>query len=195
MATAFVDVKFGGYMILAEEEEVVRGADGEFVGDGGGDEGGRGDVAREFVGLHSGNELVGDDGFREIGRGDHGDEVGTETGIIGGVDGLIETVLRTVINGEHGHQVSAGGESDGADVLGVEAQLRGAIAEKTDGALDILQRLMVHLIVAATFRDAILQEHAGDAEGTEPVDDVYASRINAHGAVAAAGTDDDHGRG
>ncbi|MEI9898717.1 MAG: hypothetical protein WDN28_33890 [Chthoniobacter sp.] len=91
-----------------------------------------------------------------------------------------------------GGEMAARGEAEDADARGIEVPFLRPGAHEAEGALDILQRRDVFL-QAGTLGHAILEEHAGDAEGIEPLADFGALEIQGEDAVAAAGADDDGG--
>ncbi len=89
-----------------------------------------------------------------------------------------------------GGEVSAGGEAEDADALGIDVPFGGVLADDAHGALGVLQG-GVGFGIGAGAGDAVLHEHAGDAGGVEPVADLGAFEIDGEDVVAASGKDDD----
>src|SRR6478735_4707468 len=73
--------------------------------------------------------------------------------------------------------------------LRVNAKLMRARSDQSEGALRVLERQNV-LFGALLARDAILQEHAGDADRIEPVANLCSLQVHGQNVVAAAGTDE-----
>ena len=100
--------------------------------------------------------------------------------------------------------MSAGGESEHADLVRIDVPLGGVQAHESHRPLRILQRrlrLRVDATVAVPLprrpraRHAVLQQHARDAVRRQPVADLGALEIDREDLIAAAGKDDDRGAG
>ena len=109
---------------------------------------------------------------------------------VGGIDGSVGAFIKVRASG--GDEVAAGGEADDANPVGRDAIIRGFGPDEGDGALGIFEGHR-RFAVGAFFviRDAIFQQHGGDALGIEPVADFGAFEIDGEDLVPAAGKDND----
>lgn len=196
VAAVGIDVEFGGDAGAFEGGEV-----GESVFDAvdvvvfileeeggwglGGDVGA--DVGVEGEGVVGEGEVAGVEGDREVGAGG---------GPVGGIDGGVEAVGEVDAGG--GDEMAAGGEAEDADLMRIQIKLGGVEADEGDGALGVFKGLGRGGVGAGFWElrfagDAVLDEDAGDAAGSEPVADLSAFEINGEDLVAAAGEDEDGG--
>ena len=95
---------------------------------------------------------------------------------------------------EDGGEMSTGGEAEDADAVGVDVPLGGVRAGDAHGLLRVFEVGGVFGVVLGE-GDAVLHQHAGDADGVEPGADFGAFEIVGEDAVASAGKDDDCGAG
>src|ERR1700723_4079529 len=83
-------------------------------------------------------------------------------------------------------KMAAGGKAENADALGINAPLPGMLAYQAHGALRVLEGLDGFRIGAAPGHP-ILEQHASNAFGREPVATFRAFEINGENTVTAAG--------
>ena len=69
--------------------------------------------------------------------------------------------------------MATGGKPDHTDALRIYAKFFCAMAHQTERTLDILQRPILLL------RHPILEQHAGDADGVQPLADLSAFQLQA----------------
>src|SRR5712671_5183310 len=81
--------------------------------------------------------------------------------------------------------MAAGGKADDADARGIDLERRGALAEKAESALGVLQGGNVFLLTGAAWH-AVFHERGGDAQGVEPFANLGTFEIGGNDVVAAA---------
>ena len=128
----------------------------------------------------------------EVAGIDDDGEVGAATELVGGVDGIVEALFE--VGAESGGEMRSGRKAEDADRGWDRCAIRGVLAHEAKGALRVLQGCG-RFGIRAGVRDAIFHEHAGDADGVEPVADFGAFEIDGEDAIASAGKDNDGGAG
>jgi hypothetical protein len=198
VASGGEDVELGGNLGVPEGAEVDEGVIyvGGIVVLGLEEEGRR----RVLVGSEEGVEFFAVRLYGEIAGIDDEGEVGagvwnstSQDGDVGcGGSGFY--VLVVGMGAEEDGEVGAGGETDDADLGGVDVPIGGVGAREAHGLLGVFEVCGV-VRVTAFFGDAVFDEQAGDTDGVEPVADVEAFAVPGEDLVAAAGKDEDSGVG
>jgi hypothetical protein len=151
------------------------------------EEGGRGLVVGGVYGVEL--RVVGWDD--EVGGVDDDGEVGAgvDFGVgVGSGGGGFDVVVVGVGAHEDG-EIASGGEADDADARGVDVPGGGVGAGDAHGLLRVFEVGEVFGIVAL-FRDSVLDQKTGDADGVEPLAGVDAFAIPGEADVGAAGEDE-----
>ena len=112
----------------------------------------------------------------------------TAAELVGGIAGRVGFLIE--IGAGRGGQVAAGGESQHADAGGVDAPFlaRDRTTRKARWASCSGRGVADGAFMG---RHAVFQQHAGDADGIQPLADFGAFEIEGQDTVAAAGRDDD----
>ena len=119
-------------------------------------------------------------------------KVGTATELVGGIDGIVEALV--VVRAEGGGEMGSRRKAEDADAMRVDVPVRGMGANDAEGALRILKG-GCGFWVRPGVRHAVFQQHAGDADGVEPIADFGAFEVDGETPVAASGKNDNGGAG
>src|SRR5580658_340802 len=122
---------------------------------------------------------------------DHG-EVRPATDLIGGIDRIIETLLK--VRAESGGKVGSSREAKHADAMRIDLPLGRTGAHDAEGTLGVLQR-RGGLGVRPRVGHAILQQEASDPNGVQPIAYFRAFEVNSENVVGAAGKNNDGSAG
>lgn len=201
MAAFFVDVEFGGDSCFVEggvEFDGVLGVDG-FVFGGVENEAGWGVGGDVIFGGHFLDYFLGGFVSEEVASGafvcvgiGHGDDGVAEDGEVGAgacalnwVGGFTFTFV--VLGGGGGGEVASGGESDDADLVGIDVPFCCTCTDGADGALCVENGGGVMVIGC----DSVLEDEGGDAVVIAPFGDLFSFVIVGEVSVASSGRDYD----
>jgi hypothetical protein len=137
-------------------------------------------------GVDAMGELVKGWSVREVAGVDDEGEVGAGAGLVRGLAGTLEV---GVVAEDHS-EMRAGGEAEDADAVGIDVPLGGVGAGDAHGLLRVFEVSRVLGIVIGE-GNAILDQHAGHADGVEPRADLGAFEVIGEDAIASAGEDED----
>ena len=144
------------------------------------------------MGLRAGSRSARAGGCGEVAGVDDEGEVGA------GVDRCLDLRvgwagrIEVRVGGQGGGEVGSGGEAEDADAIGVDVPVGGVCAGDAHGLLGVFEVFGVGGVVAG-LRDAVLDEHARDADGVEPGADLRTFEVVGEDGVASAGKDEDGG--
>src|SRR5208337_2922658 len=121
---------------------------------------------------------------RQIARIDDHGEVRPATHLICGIHGIIEALLE--VRAQSRSKVGSRGEAQDTNAVRVNMPLRSVRAHDAQRALGILER-STRFRIGARIGYAVLEQHARDTRGVEPLAHFRAFQVDGQDAVAASG--------
>ena len=111
------------------------------------------------------------------------------TELVGFVSGRVRTIVE--LTGGDSGQMTARGEAKDADAMRINFPFGGVKSGQAKSALGVLERGDIKFLIWAGGGNAVFEQHAGHADGIQPIANFRAFEVPGQNGITASGTNDD----